>query len=107
MAHNLKLCNRVFQNLVQNHVQKSVQSSVRHTLHYSKSSISLSKFDSGTLKKSDTILDDTTAYDLIVNLDEKERTVLKAALSKLESNVIKQKLEGKIRILFSINWFSH
>lgn len=40
-------------------------------------------------------LNEGTAYELVLNLDESERNALKTALNKLESNDVKQKLEGK------------
>lgn len=40
--------------------------------------------------------------ELVLNLDETERTALKTALDKLQSNVVKQKLEGK-RFHVSLN----
>lgn len=54
-----------------------------------------SKFTSGNTNLTTTMMTDTDAYNLVLNLDESERTALKSALNKLESNVTKQQLEGK------------
>lgn len=54
----------------------------------------MSKFTSSG--SSGTTLNSETAFELVLNLDETERTALKTALNKLESNVVKQKLEGKL-----------
>lgn len=50
-----------------------------------------SKFTSGTNL---TTMTDENAYELVLNLDDSERNRLKLALNKLESNNIKQQLEG-------------
>lgn len=54
-----------------------------------------SKFSSGSGNLNNSLTNET-AYELVLNLNENERSALKTALDKLESNVIKQQLEGKL-----------
>lgn len=98
MAQNLRQLQRIFfQSVVHFSPTKSSISYLNRDFVLKSRIQEYSKFTStaSTNLSVGTTLNPDSAYELVLNLSDSERNALKDALDKLQSNAVKQKLEGE------------